>query len=90
MQKRRGCRGRAAKRRSREKWLEKTGAEFVISHQELEISGGEVLVDKGVGISAVEAVLFYVNDPAATFALNVFLTKLKSNDDSFYKNSFRV
>ena len=56
MQKRRGCRGRAAKRRSREKWLEKIGAEFVMnSHQELEISGGEVLVDKGVDISAVEA-----------------------------------
>jgi hypothetical protein len=34
--------------------------------------------------------LFYVNDPAATFALNVFLTKLKSNDDGFYKNSFTV
>ena len=48
------------------------------------------VIDKDGLISAVEAVLFYVNDPAATFALTVFLTKLKSNDDAFYKNSFRV
>jgi hypothetical protein len=48
------------------------------------------IIDKDGLISAVDAVLFYVNDPAATFALNVFLTKLKSNDDGFYKNSFRV
>ena len=48
------------------------------------------IIDKDGLISAVEAVLFYVNDPAATFALNVFLTKLKSNDDGFYKNSFTV
>ena len=48
------------------------------------------VIDKDGLISAIEAVLFYVNDPAATFALTVFLTKLKSNDDAFYKNSFRV
>ena len=48
------------------------------------------IIDKDGLISALDAVLFYVNDPAATFALNVFLTKLKSNDDGFYKNAFRV
>ena len=48
------------------------------------------IIDKDGLISALDAVLFYVNDPAATFALTVFLTKLKSNDDAFYKNAFRV
>ena len=48
------------------------------------------IIDKDGLISTLDAVLFYVNDPAATFALTVFLTKLKSNDDAFYKNSFRV
>ena len=48
------------------------------------------IIDKDGLISALDAVLFYVNDPAATFALTVFLTKLKSNDDAFYKNAFTV
>lgn len=48
------------------------------------------LIDKEGLTAMIEEILFYVNDPAATFALNVFLTKLKSNDDGFYKNSFTV
>jgi hypothetical protein len=48
------------------------------------------VIDKDGLISVIEAVLFYVNDPAATFALNVFLTKLKSNAYGFYKNSFTM
>lgn len=46
----RGCRGRLAKRRSRERWLAKIGAEFISnSHQK------KVLVDKVSTVAAVEA-----------------------------------
>ena len=38
-QKRRGCRGRAAKRRSREKWLAKIGAEFVSNSHQKKVVG---------------------------------------------------
>lgn len=45
------------------------------------------LIDNVGVVSVVEQILFYVKDPAAEHALNVFLTKLKSNEDAFYKTA---
>ena len=48
------------------------------------------LIDNVGLVAIVEQVLFYVKDPASEHALNVFLTKLKSNDDAFYKTTSTV
>lgn len=56
-------------------------------HESLCCADVAELIDSNGLVSVVEQILFYVRDPAAEHALNVFLTKLKSNDDAFYKTA---